>query len=249
MRVRRWWNWALGRNNTHRARQRRYLIALCALSLAFLVLCVPMLRPASAAVVLEVGSSGENVTKVQKRLIQYGYLDGTADGKYGQDTRDAVVLFQRRNNLAVDGKVGPATAAALGVTLSGGGGGVVTTSSSTSSSQYLLARLVYAEARGETYKGKVAVAAVVLNRVDSAKFPNTISGVIYQKNAFACVADGQINLTPNAECIRAAKEAMNGWDPTGGCLFFFNARDIPSSSWVRTLTIKTVIGNHSFAIS
>jgi len=206
---------------------------------------------AQAAVVLEVGSRGENVTKVQKRLIQYDYLDGSADGRYGEDTRNAVRLFQRRNGLNVDGKVGPATAAALGVTLSSSGGGTKSSTSSSgkyiSSDHRLLAKLVYAEARGETYKGKVAVAAVVLNRVRSSSFPNTLSGVIYQKSAFTSVSNGSINNTPDSSSIRAALDALNGWDPTGGCLYFYNPRGT-SDKWIRTRTIKTVIGNHSFAV-
>ncbi len=209
------------------------------------------LLPAQAAVVLEVGSSGSNVTKVQKRLIQYDYLDGVADGRYGADTQAAVKLFQRRNGLTVDGRVGPATAAALGVTLTSSGGGATTTSSTSasivSSDHRLLSKLVYAEARGEPYKGQVAVAAVVLNRVRSSSFPNTISGVIYQKNAFSCVPNGSINNTPDSSAIRAARDAMNGWDPTGGCLYFYNPR-ATSDRWIRSRTVKTVIGNHSFCL-
>lgn len=207
---------------------------------------------AQAAVVLEVGSRGENVVKVQKRLIQYDYLDGVADGKYGEATRNAVRLFQRRNGLTVDGKVGPTTAAALGVTLSSSGGGSTSSSSKASGSYIssdhrLLAKLVYAEARGESYKGKVAVAAVVLNRVRSSSFPNTVSGVVYQSKAFSSVSNGSINNTPDSESIRAALDALNGWDPTGGCLYFYNPRET-SDRWIRTRTIKTVIGNHSFAV-
>ena len=202
---------------------------------------------AVAAVVLSIGSRGENVTKVQKRLIQYDYLDGTADGIYGEETAAAVRLFQRRNGLSVDGKVGPATAAALGVNLSASGS---TSASSTaaivSSDHRLLSKLVYAEARGEPYKGMVAVAAVVLNRVRSSSFPNTISGVIYQKGAFSCVSNGSINNTPNNQSIRAALDALNGWDPTGGCLYYYNPR-LTDDTWIRTRTVQTVIGNHYFA--
>ncbi len=202
---------------------------------------------AVAAVVLSIGSRGENVTKVQKRLIQYDYLDGTADGIYGEETAAAVRLFQRRNGLSVDGKVGPATAAALGVSLSASGS---TSASSTaaivSSDHRLLSKLVYAEARGEPYKGMVAVAAVVLNRVRSSSFPNTISGVIYQKGAFSCVSNGSINNTPNNQSIRAALDALNGWDPTGGCLYYYNPR-LTDDTWIRTRTVQTVIGNHYFA--
>lgn len=202
------------------------------------------LSPALAEIVLEVGSSGANVTKVQNRLIQYGYMTGSADGKYGEKTRDAVILFQKRNGLTVDGRVGKATAAALGVTLTSS----ISSSSSTivSADQKLLAKLVYAEARGESYKGQVAVAAVVLNRVSSSSFPNTISGVIYQTGAFSCVSNGSINNTPNDTAVRAALDAMNGWDPTNGCLYYYNPGKT-SDSWIRTRTVVTVIGNHYFA--
>lgn len=202
------------------------------------------LSPALADIVLEVGSSGANVTKVQNRLIQYGYMTGSGDGKYGEKTRDAVILFQKRNGLTVDGRVGKATAAALGVTLTSS----TSSSSSTivSADQKLLAKLVYAEARGESYKGQVAVAAVVLNRVSSSSFPNTISGVIYQTGAFSCVSNGSINNTPNDTAVRAALDAMNGWDPTNGCLYYYNPGKT-SDSWIRTRTVVTVIGNHYFA--
>lgn len=202
------------------------------------------LSPALADIVLEVGSSGANVTKVQNRLIQYGYMTGSADGKYGEKTRDAVILFQKRNGLTVDGRVGKATAVALGVTLTSS----TSSSSSTivSADQKLLAKLVYAEARGESYKGQVAVAAVVLNRVSSSSFPNTISGVIYQTGAFSCVSNGSINNTPNDTAVRAALDAMNGWDPTNGCLYYYNPGKT-SDSWIRTRTVVTVIGNHYFA--
>lgn len=226
---------------------RRRLILSAVLSVIVFILSIPIVRPVFAEIILEVGSRGDNVTRVQQRLIQYGYLDGEADGRYGEETRNAVLLFQRRNGLAVDGKVGAATAAALGVTLKSNGSST-TVSASSSSEQQLLARLIYAEARGESYKGKVAVGAVALNRVRSSQFPNTLSGVVYQKNAFESVSNGSINNTPDDECLRAAKEAMNGWDPTGGCLYFYNAATVSSGSWIHTRTVKTVIGSHSFAI-
>lgn len=221
-------------------------ILLVAAMLAMLL--YPMM--AQAATVLEVGSRGDDVVKVQKRLIQYDYLDGTADGKFGADTLAAVKLFQRRNGLTVDGKVGPATAAALGVTLSGSSSASSSSSSSSrgsSSDLNLLARVVHGEARGEPYKGKVAVAAVVLNRVESSSFPNTIAGVVYQSGAFSAVIDGQINLTPDSESIRAAQDALNGWDPTGGCLYYYNP-NTATDSWIRTRTVKTVIGRHYFCV-
>ena len=226
--------------------RRQALILAGFLAALYVAAALTLFLPARAAVVLEVGSSGTNVVKVQKKLIQFGYLDGSADGRYGEKTRDAVRWFQRRNGLSVDGRVGPATAAALGVTLSASSSS--SARSAVSADQYLLARLVYAEARGESYKGKVAVAAVVLNRVRSSSFPNTISGVIYQSNAFESVSNGSINKTPDSDCLRAAREAMNGWDPTGGCLYFYNAAQVSTGSWIKTRTVKTVIGNHSFAV-
>ena len=216
-----------------------------ALLLAVAVLAVSV-APWALAAVLEVGSSGSDVKKVQQKLIGWGYLSGTADGKYGEATRKAVVAFQRKNGLSADGRVGPATAAAMGVSLFGGS--VAASSASIISADHrLLSKLVYAEARGETYKGQVAVAAVVLNRVASASFPNTISGVIYQSGAFSCVSNGSINNTPDATAIRAALDALNGWDPTGGCLYYYNPK-ATGDQWIRTRTVKTVIGNHSFAV-
>ena len=206
------------------------------------------LAPCALAAVLELGSKGGDVTKVQQKLIQWGYLKGSADGSYGPKTKAAVELFQRRNGLAVDGRVGPKTAAAMGISLSGGSGGAVAASAGIISADHrLLARLVYAEARGESYKGQVAVAAVVLNRVASASFPNTISGVVYQSGAFSCVSNGSINNTPDSTAIRAALDALNGWDPTGGCLYYYNPK-ATRDKWIRTRTVKTVIGNHYFAV-
>ena len=217
------------------------------LTLAILLALLP--AGASAATILEVGSRGDDVKKVQQKLIQFGYMTGTADGRYGEKTRDAVIWFQQKNGLTADGKVGAKTAAALGVTLSGVSSSSTTASSSAtivSADHRLLAKLVYAEARGEPYKGQVAVAAVVLNRVRSASFPNTISGVIYQRNAFTCVNNGSINNAPDSSCIRAALDALNGWDPTGGCLYYYNPKTA-TDDWIRTRTVQTVIGRHSFA--
>ena len=223
--------------------RRTWCAVLCVM---FVLAIMPMAR---AAVTVGPGDTGENVKKIQRRLIQYDYMDGTADGVYGEKTRQAVIKFQKKYGLTADGVVGPATAAKLGVSLSGS----VTASSTSSSGGYsssdvtLLARLVYAEARGEPYKGQVAVAAVVLNRVRSSEFPNTIAGVIYQKNAFSCVSDGQINLTPNAESKRAAQDALGGWDPSGGSLYYYNPNTAPDS-WIFSRTTVTVIGNHRFAV-
>ncbi len=211
------------------------------LFLIFLLL-IAWITPAHGAVAW--GDRGEDVTRIQQRLRQYGYLDGEADGIFGQATYDAVLWFQRKNGLKADGVVGPATAAALGISLSGS---AEAGASYHESEIYTLARLVHAEARGEPYVGKVAVAAVVLNRVGSASFPNTISGVIYQAGAFDCVADGQINLTPDSDSIRAARDAMNGWDPTGGCIYYYNPAT-STSAWIWSREVRLTIGAHSFAV-
>ena len=195
------------------------------------------------AAVVAWGSRGEQVRRVQQKLIDYGYLKGEADGVFGKQTYDAVVWFQRKNGLSVDGVVGASTAAALGVSLAGS----VAASAYNESETYLLGRLVHGEARGEPYIGKVAVAAVVLNRVRSAAFPNTIAGVIYQAGAFDAVADGQINLTPDEDSLRAARDALNGWDPSGGCLYYYNPVT-STNSWIWTRQVQLSIGKHNFAI-
>ena len=191
------------------------------------------------------GDRGGDVTKIQQRLRQYGYMTAPADGIYGQATYEAVVWFQRKNGLRSDGVVGPATAAALGISLSGGSAGQA--AAYHESEIYTLARLVHGEARGEPYVGKVAVAAVVLNRVRSSAFPNTISGVIYQAGAFDCVADGQINLAPGSDSLRAARDAMNGWDPTGGCVYYYNPATA-TSAWIWSREVRLSIGAHNFAV-
>lgn len=188
------------------------------------------------------GSRGDDVYRVQSKLRQYGYYSGALDGVFGQETYDAVVWFQRRNHLVADGVVGAATAAALGISLGG-----AQNAQASENEAYLLARLVHGEARGEPYTGKVAVAAVVLNRVKSASFPNTISGVIFQTGAFDCVLDGQIWLTPDSESIRAANDALAGWDPSGGCVYYYNPATA-TSSWIWSREVRLSIGAHAFAI-
>lgn len=195
------------------------------------------------AAVVAWGDKGDQVTLIQQKLNQYGYFSGTVDGVFGKQTYDAVVWFQRKNGLKVDGAVGESTAAALGITLTGS----VSAASYNESETYLLGRLVHGEARGEPYVGKVAVAAVVLNRVKSPSFPNTISGVIYQSGAFDAVSDGQINLTPDEDSLRAARDALNGWDPTGGCLYYYNPATA-TNGWIWSRTVQLSIGKHNFAI-
>ena len=193
------------------------------------------------------GSKGEQVSQVQRKLKQWGYYSGSVDGVFGQDTYNAVVRFQKKNGLTADGVVGTQTAAAMGLTFSGSVSASTGTASSYESDVELLARLIHGEARGEPYVGMVAVGAVVLNRVKSSKFPNTIAGVIYQSGAFDCVRDGQINLTPNEQSRRAARDALNGWDPTGGCLYYYNP-STATSSWIWQREVRLTIGDHSFAV-
>ena len=197
------------------------------------------------AAVLKQGSTGSSVRTLQTKLKSWGYYTGSVDGIYGSQTVKAVKYFQSKNGLAVDGIVGAKTAAALGMTLSGSSSGS-SSGSYSSSDEYLLAKCVYAEARGEPYVGQVAVAAVVLNRVRSASFPNTIAGVIYQPWAFTCVNDGQINLSPDNNAIKAAKDALNGWDPTNGCLYYYNPATA-TSSWIWSRPVMLSIGKHNLA--
>ena len=207
---------------------------------------------AEEAAVLKQGSTGSDVRTVQTKLKRWGYYDGAVDGIYGSKTKKAGMYFQKKNGLTADGIVGKNTFAALGMMSQANGSSSQTGSSSgtngyTSSDVYLLARCIYGEARGECYEGQVAVGAVVLNRVKSPSFPNTISGVIYQKGAFTAVDDGQINLTPNQTAINAAKDAMNGWDPTYGCLYYYNPVTA-TSQWIFSRETVTTIGRHVFAI-
>ena len=178
---------------------------------------------------------------IQQKLKELGYYKGSVDGVYGQGTRSAVIAFQKANGLSADGIVGPKTASALGVTINS------EEVAQSGSDLYLLAKCVYSEARGEPYEGQVAVAAVVLNRVESPQFPNTIAEVIYQPWAFTAVHDGQINLEPNSTAYSAAKDAMNGWDPTYGCLYYYNPTTA-TSEWIFSRTTVVTIGKHVFAI-
>ncbi len=193
--------------------------------------------------VISQGDRGNTVKTIQQKLKNWGYYKGSVDGIFGKQTLEAVKYFQRRNGLVVDGKVGPKTLAAMGIS----------SNSSSQNSSYsnadilLLARLIYGEARGESYVGQVAVGAVVLNRIKSASFPNTMSGVIYQKYAFTAVDDGQINLTPNATAKKAAQDAINGWDPSYGALYYYNPATA-TSQWIFSRKTTTTIGNHVFAI-
>ncbi|MBE5811605.1 MAG: spore cortex-lytic enzyme [Clostridiales bacterium] len=212
---------------------------MCALLLTVLL----TLTLTADAATLTMGSRGERVALIQQRLKEWGYYTGKVDGVFGRGTYNAVVRFQRKNGLSVDGQVGKKTAAAMGVPLTG----TISASLYRESELSLLARLVSGEARGEPYIGQVAVAAVVLNRVRSDAFPDTISGVIFQPGAFDAVWDGQFDMEPTASCIRAARDAMNGWDPTGGCTYYYNP-STATNEWIWTRAVQLTIGRHAFAI-
>ncbi|MEZ0537376.1 spore cortex-lytic enzyme [Caldicellulosiruptoraceae bacterium PP1] len=185
------------------------------------------------------GSTGAEVIEIQKRLKQWGYYNGAIDGVYGYKTYMAVRSFQAKNGLKVDGVAGSETLKAMGIV-------IPYSKTSYSSDLNLLAHLIYGEARGEPYIGQVAIGAVVLNRVESPLFPNSIAGVIYQPGAFTAVSDGQINLPPNQSAINAARDALNGWDPTGGALYYYNPAKT-TNKWIWSRPILTVIGDHIFA--
>ncbi len=213
--------------------------------IAILCLVIILISISSAAAAtLKKGAYGPDVKKIQSRLKLWGYYNGAVDSIYGSKTVEAVKKFQKTNGLIVDGMVGKQTAKAIGVSI---GSGSIGGASHTSDDAYLLARAIYAEARSESYTGQVAVAAVILNRVGSPSFPNTISGVIYQRGAFSSVSDGQIKLTPNDTAIRAAKEALNGWDPCSGALYFYNKKYI-ENNWILSRKVITIIGRHTFAV-
>lgn len=188
------------------------------------------------------GSRGDEVIQIQTKLKRWGYYNGNIDGIYGSQTLEAVKYFQRKNGLTVDGIAGPATLKAMGIYSSST---TTTSSSSNSSNVNLLARLIYGEARGEPYAGQVAVGAVVLNRVKSSSFPNTISGVIYQSGAFDVVRDGQINLTPDSTAKKAAQDALNGWDPSYGAIYYFNP-STATNKWIWSRPMTVTIGRHRF---
>ena len=187
------------------------------------------------------GSRGDEVIQIQTKLKRWGYYNGTVDGIYGSQTMEAVKYFQRKNGLTQDGIAGTKTLQAMGIYTSSSSSG----SSVSSSNLNLLSRLVYGEARGEPYTGQVAVAAVVLNRVNSSKFPNTISGVIYQSGAFTAVSDGQINLSPNSTATKAAQDALNGWDPSYGAIYYFNP-STATNKWIWSRPVTVTIGKHRF---
>lgn len=208
-----------------------------------LTLLLTLTVTSAQSAILSMGSRGERVALIQQRLKEWGYYTGDVDGIFGRGTHNAVVRFQRQNKLSADGQVGSKTAAAMGLTLTG----TISAALYRESELSLLARLVSGEARGEPYIGQVAVAAVVLNRVRSDEFPDTVSSVIFQPGAFDAVWDGQFDMTPTDSAVRAARDAMNGWDPTGGCTYYYNPATA-TNSWIWSRQVQLTIGQHAFAI-
>lgn len=207
--------------------------------LTIIILAITLLLPLNANALSKRGSRGTEVRNIQSRLSAWGYNPGSVDGIYGAKTEAAVKRFQQKHGLTPDGIAGPATLAKIGLPTG--------SNSSYQSNVNLLARVISGEARGESYTGQVAIAAVVLNRVKHSSFPSSIAGVIYQPGAFTAVSDGQINITPTQSCYNAARDALNGWDPTGGSIYYYNPQTA-TNSWIRSRTIITQIGKHVFCI-
>lgn len=192
------------------------------------------------------GSNSNEVKKIQQKLSDLGYYNGNIDGIYGTETKNAVVKFQKNCGLTADGVCGKKTLLYLGL-------GNSDSSTSSSATQYsesdinLLAKVISAEARGESYEGQVAVGAVILNRIAHPSFPDSLSGVVYQNGAFSCVNDSNWYEPVEASAKKAATDALNGWDPTGGAIYYFNPSKT-NDSFMHSRTVIKVIGNHKFCI-
>lgn len=220
---------------------KRRLAGALALLFALNIAIITLAQSAQAAT-YRMGSSGEQVRTIQTKLKNWGYYSGAVDGIYGAQTAKAVEYFQRKNGLTADGIVGPATLRALGMENSVSTGGAA---AGQADSLALLARVISAEARGEPYSGQVAVGAVILNRVEHPSFPNTIAGAVYQPGAFTCMVDGQIDQPVASSALRAAQEALNGSDPSGGAIYYFNP-STATSAWIWSRPLIKVIGKHRF---
>ena len=222
--------------------ERRRLVLALAVIFAVNIFIIALAQRASADLYKR-GSSGAAVSEIQTRLKNWGYYFGAVDGVYGSQTEKAVRWFQQKNGLTADGQVGDKTLAALGMPVSGSSGGK--TGGGGGGTVDLLARLISAEARGEPYEGQVAVGAVVLNRVGHPSFPNSVAEVIYQPGAFSCLDDGQFNEPVAESAYRAARDAMNGWDPCYGAIYYFNPATA-TSKWIWSRPLIVDIGRHRF---
>ena len=222
--------------------KKRILISLIAITVVAVTIFLVSFEENSVEALSKYGSRGSEVTQIQTKLKRWGYYNGNIAGIYGTQTVNAVKYFQRKNGLTVDGIAGTNTLKAMGIYSSSSSS---SSSSSNSNNVDLLSRLIYGEARGEPYTGQVAVGAVVLNRVKSSSFPNTIAGVIYQSGAFDVVSDGQINLSPNSTAKKAAQDALNGWDPSYGAIYYFNP-STATNKWIWSRPMTITIGKHRF---
>ena len=216
--------------------QKKRIYAVLTAVVLLLAVCI------NAYAVSKNGSRGEEVRKIQTKLNNWGYYSGNVDGIFGWQTQEAVKSFQKKNGLKADGIAGEQTLNAMGIF---SGGSTNPSPSPNEANIELLARVINGEARGEPYEGQVAVGAVVLNRVEHPSFPNSISGVVYQKGAFTAVDDGQINAQMYASSRRAARDALNGWDPTGGAIYYYNPKTA-TNQWIRTREVICTIGEHVF---
>lgn len=224
-------------------KKKKIVIGIIVLTIIAIIILVMLSKNNSVEVLSKYGSRGSEVTQIQTKLKRWGYYNGNIDGIYGTQTVNAVKYFQRKNGLTQDGIAGPATLKAMGIYNSSSSSS--SSSSSNSSNVNLLARLIYGEARGEPYTGQVAVGAVVMNRVKSSSFPNSLSGVVYQSGAFDAVRDGQINLSPDATAKKAAQDAINGWDPSYGAIYYFNP-STATNKWIWSRPMTVTIGRHRF---
>jgi N-acetylmuramoyl-L-alanine amidase len=212
------------------------LVVLTFINIAVIIITQYALRAEAAA--YRRGATGDVVEQIQRKLMDWGYYTGAADGVYGSATEGAVVSFQNKNGLRPDGVAGAQTLLALGIS-------AASAPDARSNELDLLARLISAEARGEPYRGQVAVGAVVLNRVEHPSFPNTMSGVVYQAGAFSCLDDGQFDEPVESGAYNAARDALNGVDPTGGAIYYFNPATA-TNKWIWSRPLILVIGNHRF---
>lgn len=214
---------------------KRYFTVLFAILLSVTVCCF------SVSALSKIGSRSQEVREIQLALKSKGYYTGSVDGIYGTQTKKAVIAFQKDKGLVQDGIAGKNTLKALGVKE----GGKTSFGGYSSADYELLARIISAEARGEPYSGQIAVGAVVLNRIEHPSFPDTLSGVVYQKGAFSCLNDGQFYKNVSNSSYRAAMDAINGVDPSGGAIYYYNP-DKSTNKWIFSRPIITVIGKHRF---
>ncbi len=201
--------------------------------IVFIIMCMLCVTVSALS---KIGSTGSEVSEIQSRLKEWGYYSGAVDGIFGTATKNAVIKFQKANGLTPDGIVGSKTLAAMGIS----------SGSVYNSADYeLLARIISAEARGESYLGQVAVGAVVLNRIEHPSFPDTVSGVVYQNGAFSCLYDGQFYESIADSAYSAARDALNGLDPSGGAIYYYNPKTA-TNKWIRSRPVITTIGRHVF---